>query len=332
MVLVTGGTGMVGMHLIASLLKRGEQVRALHRAGSDFQPVKQFFEYSGLQLEQVEWRVCELNDIPALEDAMEGCKEVFHAAALVSFHNKDRKLIYETNVQGTENIVNVALESDIEVLTYISSVAALGRDERTLVITEDTEWKDDPNLSNYARSKHMAEREVWRGMEEGLKVVVVNPGIILGIGDFCRSSAEIFRQLDKGMPFYPPGSNGFVAVQDVVEACHFLKENDLHNDRFLLVTEHMKFDELFAKVGATIDAKVPKKEAPFWLMRTVQILGSIKEFLTGKRAFVTREGIRNASNSYHYDNRKIKESGFKFTGLDSVIEETGKYYRSLVRS
>ncbi len=318
---------MVGMHLIAALLKAGEPVRALMRPTSDTTSLNRLLDHTGADRNLLEFIDGELLDVEVLTQAMHGCKQVFHAAALVSFHRKDKSKLFKTNVEGTFNMVNAALAtSGLEAFVYISSVAALGRNRSQDAVTEASEWKEDPELTNYARSKHMAEREVWRGSEEGLKVFIVNPSIILGIGDFERSSAEIFRQIDKGMPFYPPGSNGFVAVQDVVAACFHLLENDLSAERYILNTSHLTYGELFRKVGGAIGAKAPDAAAAPWLMRAVHLSVSLLEKLTGKRAFVTREGIRNASKSFRYDAGKIEASGFRFTPLDEVIRETGEYY------
>ncbi|WP_306641081.1 NAD-dependent epimerase/dehydratase family protein [Sanyastnella coralliicola] len=330
--LITGGTGLVGMHFIAALLKDKQEVRALIRKGADLTSVESFLRYQQLDPKSVDWVEGDILDVPSLMDAMEGVSRVIHAAALVSFHRKDRDLLYQVNVEGTANMVNVAMSAEIGEFVYISSVAALGRQDGALEVHEETEWKDDPELSHYARSKHMAEREVWRGSEEGLKVFVVNPGIIIGIGDFDRSSAEVFKQVDKGMPYYPGGSNGFVAVQDVIAASMHLIEHDHSNERYLLVGEHLKYQELFEQVGASIGAKVPSKEAPLWLMNTVRILSSIGERLTGKRAFITKENVKSASSNYRYLNDRMLSTSFKFTPLKGVIEETGKYYRSLSES
>lgn len=325
--LVTGGTGMVGMHLIAALLKAGEPVRALLRTTSDTSALDRLLKHVNADTSLLERVEGDLLDVESLTSAMHGCKKVFHAAALVSFHRKDKSKLFRTNVEGTFNMVNVALEtSGLEAFVYISSVAALGRNRRRDAVTEASEWKDDPDLANYARSKHMAEREVWRGSEEGLKIFMVNPSIILGIGDFERSSAEIFRQIDRGMPFYPPGSNGFVAVQDVVAACFHLLEHDLSAERYILNASHLTYGELFQKVGDAVGAKAPDAAAPRWLMRAVHLGVSLLEKISGKRAFVTREGIRNASKEFHYDARKMESTGFRFTPLDAVIRETGKYY------
>jgi len=173
----------------------------------------------------------------------------------------------------------------------------------------------------------MAEREVWRGHEEGLDVVIVNPGIILGIGDFSRSSAEVFQQLDKGMPFYPPGANGFVAVEDVTDACFNLLENGPLNERFLLVGAHMSLEMFFQKVAKSIGKEAPTKPASPFLMGLVWRLSKFVEFFTRKRGFITKEGVRNAQKKYAYDSSKLlTQTSFTYRDLDEVIKETGAYY------
>jgi nucleoside-diphosphate-sugar epimerase len=325
--LVTGGTGLVGMHLISALLKKGEPVRVMHRANSNLVPVKTFLRHALKSEMQPEWIVGELSDVGAIEDAMQGAHTVFHAAALVSFHPKDRNTLYDVNVHGTANMVNLALAEGVQKFVYISSVASLGRKDELEPVDETTEWKDGPELTHYSRSKHMAEREVWRGHEEGLDVVIVNPGVILGIGDFTRSSAEVFLQLDKGMSFFPPGANGFVAVEDVVDVCLHLLENGPLNERFLLVGAHMSLEELFQKVAKSIGKEAPTKAASPFLMGLVWRLSRIVEFFTRKRGFVTKEGVRNAQKKYAYDTSKLlNETSFKYREIDEVITETGAYY------
>ncbi len=315
------------MHLISTLMKKGEPVRVMHRANSDLGPVKAFLKHELKSDMQPEWVEGELSDVGAIEDAMENVETVFHAAALVSFHPKDRNALYEVNVHGTANMVNLSLTEGVSKFVYISSVAALGRKDDLEPVDETTEWKDGPELTHYSRSKHMAEREVWRGHEEGLDVVIVNPGIILGIGDFSRSSAEVFQQLDKGMPFYPPGANGFVAVEDVTDACFHLLENGPLNERFLLVGAHMTLKELFQKVAKSIGKEAPTKAASPFLMGLVWRLSRFVEFFTRKRGFVTKEGVRNAQKKYAYDTSKLlNETEFQYRDLDQVIEETGAYY------
>ncbi len=322
---------MVGMHLIAGLLRRGERVRALLRAGSSHEATDRFLQYCKLNPTDVEWVDGDILDVHSLELAMEGCSVVYHAAAMVSFHKRDRDTLYDVNITGTANVVNVALTGGCPTLVYISSVAALGRNSRGIPINEDSEWKDSPNLTNYARSKHMAEREVWRGHEEGLQVVIVNPSVILGIGDFNRSSAEIFKQVNKGVPFYPLGENGFVAVQDVVAACFHLLDGGHYNRRYLLNGEHRSFKALFEAIAIELGVSVPTKQVRPWMLYTAQFIAWVQQTFMGKKAFITSENVRTAGLTHRYDaSRIIDETGFRFTPLDGVISETAAYMKKVL--
>lgn len=324
---VTGGTGLVGIHLIAALLARGEAVRALFRSPASRGYAEKKLTEKGVSLDQLEWLEGDVLDIQAIEDAMRGCTRVFHAAALVSFHRCDRDALYRVNIGGTANIVNAALGEGIETLVYISSVAALGRNTKGIPISESSEWKDGPQLSNYARSKHMAEREVWRGREEGLRVVIVQPSIILGAGDFGRSSSEIFRRVYEGLPFYPPGSNGFVGVQDVVAATLHLLDHGHFNRSFLLVSENRSWQSIMTAIAKQLNRKAPQRTATRFLMHLARIGVWLQQLVTGRKAFITRESVRSAQGTMVYDQRRvIDETGFVFTPIDEVIAGTAQYF------
>ncbi|MGB0423682.1 MAG: NAD-dependent epimerase/dehydratase family protein [Flavobacteriales bacterium] len=334
MILVTGGTGLVGMHLLASLRADGKAVRACKRASSDLTKIKEFFDYSFPNkpeaFDEIEWLDTDLLDVESLTFAMSGCQEVYHSAAMVSFHPKDHKDMVDFNVGATANVVNVAMDLGVKSLGYVSSVAAFGRDGKKPV-SEKTVWKYDDENSTYAGSKYNSELEVWRGVEEGLNAYMVNPGIIIGIGDFERSSAELFKQVHKGIPFYPGGSNGFVGVQDVVEVLRNITENGAPSRRYLLVAENWSYQTLFDKIAQAVGGKAPEKAAPQILLTLYCWLQKAKEFLTGKRAFVTKESIRNASQMYSYDASKVKsELNHSFHDVGEVINETGSYFKSLI--
>ncbi|MBI1267573.1 MAG: NAD-dependent epimerase/dehydratase family protein [Cryomorphaceae bacterium] len=331
MIFVTGGTGLVGMHAVATFLRRGERLRLLVREGSDRDPLLALLRDQGLS-EDVMWVEGDLFDTTFLVEAMEGCTAVFHAAAMVSFHAADRDMLYKVNVEGTANVVNAALEREIQTFYYISSVAALGRGGRGSVTEEETEWKDGPELTNYARSKHLAEREVWRGHEEGLRVVVVNPGVIVGRGDFSRSSAALYSNIDKGLPFFPAGSNGFVAVEDVVDACFYLRDNGRFNERYLLVGEHQSFQHLFNKIAESIAVLPPQKSAPNWLLNLAWRAAWVWEKISGKRAVITREAVQNTDQDYRYSAEKMSATGFAFRPLDAVIKSAGEAYKAKYKS
>ncbi len=217
MVLVTGATGLVGSHLVQALVQQGKQVRALYRSVIP--------AYAGA--DTVEWVQGDIRDIIALEEALTGIKQVYHCAAVVSFNPKHNPALYQTNVEGTTNVVNACITVGVQKLVYVSSVAALGRMNQDVDIDENMHWSPKNNNSEYGKSKYLAEMEVWRGIGEGLEAVIVNPSIILGTGDWNGGSSQIFKTVYNEFNWYTDGITGFVDVTDVVSAMLLLMESNV---------------------------------------------------------------------------------------------------------
>ena len=222
MILVTGGTGLLGSHLLLELARSGKNVRALKRKSSNISQVRKVFLYyvqnADELLQNIEWFEGDLLDFGSIEDSLEGVKEIYHAGAVVSFYPSDHKSMLKVNIEGTANLVNLALEKAISKFCYVSSVSTLGRADNLGLTDEETYWKASNKNSQYAISKYGAEREVWRGIEEGLNAVIVNPSVILGPGDWKSGSPAFFSRIGKGLKFYTSGINGFVDVRDVSKA------------------------------------------------------------------------------------------------------------------
>ena len=219
MILLTGGTGLVGSHILYELTSRGEKVRATRRSSSKTDIVERLFRfYSGEDaprlLGNIEWINADLADYYSLEDALKGVTHVIHAAAMVSFNPGEAQNMLAVNAEGTSNLVNACLEKGVEKFCFVSSVSSLGKHPSGKEVDEDVEWQPDDNRSAYSYSKFRAEMEVWRASKEGLPVIVVNPSVIIGPVDWKRSSGRLFYSVQKGMPFYTTGVTGFVDARD----------------------------------------------------------------------------------------------------------------------
>lgn len=332
MVLVTGGTGLVGGRILLELAQSGQPVKALKRATADTQWVEKLFELhmpNGYNL--IQWVDGDVNDVPSLEEAMGGCHTVVHAAAVVSFHRKDRENMFKINVEGTANVVNVALGHGIKRFCHISSTAALGRSIPGEHIDEGATWKKSPLNSQYAISKYNAENEVWRGSVEGLNVVVVNPSIVIGTGNPQRSSGALFSRVMKGLKFYPGGSNGFVSADDVARACNHLLKEEVFGERFVLSSANLSYRDLFSKIATSLGKKPPTTEASPGMMNLYRIAQGLLEFFGGGRASVTKQNVRNAANQVYYDGNKItRHCSFTYGDIDKAIDDSAQYYQSLV--
>lgn len=200
MILVTGGTGFLGSYLLRALVTAGKPVRALYRRHIPDQllDVK----------DRVEWVQGDVLDVGSLEEAMQGVAQVYHCAAIVSFHPDRRAQMLKINVEGTANVVNIALDAGVKKLVHVSSVAALGRAKEQAAINERSQWEESSNNSYYAISKHLSEMEIWRGIAEGLPAVIVNPSIILGSGYWHDGSGMLLKTPGKNFPIIPKASTG----------------------------------------------------------------------------------------------------------------------------
>lgn len=315
MVLVTGGTGLVGSYLIKALLDAGTPVRALCRR-----------PYEGLVLTRedcarVDWAQGDLMDILSLESAMEGIQQVYHCAAIVSFHPRQALDLFKVNTEGTANVVNAALEKGVRKMVYVSSVAALGRLKEDGLIDESAEWSEETNNSLYGKSKYHAEMEVWRGIAEGLEAVIVNPTIILGAGDWEKGSAALFKSAYDEFPWYTEGVSGFIDVRDVVSAMIRLMNSPLHAERFLLNGDNWTYRQLFTAMAGAFGKRSPHKKVSPLVGEVVWRMEFIKGLFTGKDPLVTRETARTAQAITRFDARKIEASlpGFQFIPLEDSI-------------
>jgi len=323
---ITGATGLVGMRLMFDLLSNEQDVVALKRINSDLNLVKRVFNFYGNEslFDKIIWKDGDVLDVYSLEDAMKDCRFVYHTAAMVSFHRNDKIVMFDINVTGTANVVNTALVLGVEKMCYISSTAAVGRSIPGETITEESEWKESTLNSSYAVSKYQSELEVWRGIEEGLNAVIVNPSVIIGPGTKGKSSALLFS---KKVPFYPVGVNAYVSVEDVSTVCLQLLSSNISNQRYILSSENLDYKTLFSLIANSMNYNPPIRSAQKWMIKVAWVVEGIVEFFTGKKAAVTKETIRSAGNEVFYDSSKIrKELNFSFESVETSIARTGKFY------
>jgi dihydroflavonol-4-reductase len=303
-------------------VEKGYAVRAIRRQN------KLPFFISPDILNKVEWVPGDVLDMASLEDAAEGIDTIIHSAAMVSFLAAERRQMYKTNVEGTANMVNIALDKNIQRFVHISSVAALGRTANAGIVTEQRLWEESKVNTHYAISKYHAEMEVWRGMGEGLDTVILNPGTVLGFGDWHSSSCAIFKTVYNEFPWYTTGINGFVAVEDVSKATVALMESAVRNERFIITGDNWSFKQLLDTIADGFHKKKPAKEATAFLGEMAWRIEKIKAFFSGKKPLLTKESARVAHSKTHFDNSKILNTlpGFSFTPLQNAIKSSCKKY------
>jgi dihydroflavonol-4-reductase len=322
-VLITGGTGFLGAYTIRELILQGFAVRAIRRSTT-----LPFFIPADI-LQQVEWMEGDILDIVSLEEAMEGVDTVIHAAAKVSFDPKERKELFHVNIEGTANVVNIALEKNIRRFVHISSVAALGRTANGDTVTEEKKWQESKLNTQYAISKYYAEREVWRGMGEGLNVVILNPSTILGYGDWNSSSCAIFKNSYREFPWYTTGVNGFVDVADVAKVAVLLMQQEISAERFIVSADNWSFQQLLNTIAEGFHKKLPTKEASPFMGEVAWRMEKLKSRFSGRKPLLTRQSARVAQSKTYFQHNKLLKAlpGFSFTPLAQSIERACEQYQ-----
>ncbi len=326
MILVTGGTGLVGTYLLHELTCKGYKVRALLRPGQKPYNTEKLFDCisdtSEQLIKQVEWIEGDVLDPFSLQQAMEGVDYVYHCAALISFNPADLKAMLEVNIEGTANVVNACLENGVKKLCYVSSIAALGQPEKGEMTDENAHWKTSRVNSGYAISKYGGEREVWRGIEEGLNAVIVNPSVITGAGCHRKATNSLFRSIQNFLPFYTTGVNGYVDVRDVAKAMILLMESTVSGERFVLNSENLSLKDFFIKAADILGKPHPRIALNGTMLSALARMDEMRGKLTGSRPLLTRENARAAMAKSYYSAKKFS-AAFDYTFIpvsDSLKE------------
>lgn len=325
MIYVTGGTGLLGSHLLVELTKEKDSIRAIYRSEKKRIQTQQLFKFYypedwEAKFAQIEWLEGDILDVPFLLESMKNCEYVYHCAALVSFHKNDFNRLIKINREGTANVVNACLHLNVKKLCYVSSTAAIGGNVKEL-ISEKTKWKNTPTTSGYSISKYNAEREVWRGIEEGLNAVMVNPCVILGAGNWNDSSLTIFRTLEKGLKFYPPGSNATVDARDVSTIMIALMKSDIHSQRYLCIGSNQSFYNLMNEISKQLHVKAPTIKTGRFMVEVARRFSWFFSLFSSKKPSITKETVHSLFGERVYDNSKIKKAiGYEFKTLEETIE------------
>tara|TARA_B100000287_G_scaffold426316_1_gene474027 strand:- start:155 stop:1159 length:1005 start_codon:yes stop_codon:yes gene_type:complete len=329
MIFVTGGTGLVGAHVLLNLSQKKKRFKAFKRESSSLKVCESIFGYYEAQdlFSKIEWVDGDINDIPSLQRGMKECDHVLHIAGIVSFDPNDINLVNKVNIEGTANIINVAIDAGIKKIGYVSSIAALGKHTDKSIIDEECHFKKTNTESNYAYSKYYAEQEVWRASQEGVDVVIINPSVILGPGDWNKGSSKIFQRIHQGLKFYTEGTTGYVDVVDVAEILLILFFSKIKNERFIVNAINLPIRDCFDKIA--IEFNKPKatiKVTPI-LKSLAWRIEYMRSLFTGEKPLLTRETANSAIKKVAFSSNKlIKEIDFKFIDIDDTISKYCKWY------
>lgn len=311
-VLVTGATGFIGSYILRYLLNREDvDVVGLCRPTSSFAQIADIRDL-------IEWRKADIRDLPELNESMKGVDIVINASGAISHSYKD---LIEINVEGTANLVNLALHNGVKRFIHISSTAALGG-ARNRLINETDLWPDKPLKFNYGWTKYLAEQEVWRAGEEGLSVAIINPPMVIGAGDWHLFPSFI-KTIYNGLKWYPSGSIGVVDVRDIAKMCLQLAFTEsVSNERYICSSENWALKDISRSVAQNLGIQGPVKELKDshismmkWILPIVQLMGFYKE--------IPIEFAEYAQHQLSYDNTKsIKQLKFSYIPVKPAIEDT----------
>ncbi|WP_395094010.1 NAD-dependent epimerase/dehydratase family protein [Vaginella massiliensis] len=328
MIFVTGGTGLVGVNLLLRLTTQYAHIRALKRKNSNLNTVKDFFEKHGAgeRYQQIDWVEGDLLDVTFVEEILQDVETIFHAAALVSFDNRLDDEIIATNVTATENLVNAAIEAKVNDFVFVSSIATLDDlNPLTKMLDENSAFNPNKKHSTYALSKLRAEMEVWRGSQEGLNVIVVNPSIIIGSLDGKRESERIFRNHFTNR-YAPAGGSGFVDVRDVVAILLELHQKKIYNQKFILNSENVYYFDVLNRIAEKYHQKT--KKVPNSLLYGIHKISQLgKPFGLPNLDRGTLKAITTLTS---YDNHKIKSTlHYDFIPIDEALDYHFEHYKQL---
>lgn len=328
MILVTGGTGLVGSHLLLELTKESQAIRAIYRSKDRISGVEKLFTFAKAEsrFSKINWIRADITDLTELSAAFQGIQTVYHCAALISFDPYLFDQLIKINVEGTANVVNLCLAQEVTKLCYLSTIASLGKLPNT-PINEENHW--DPNEENsvYAISKYGAETEVWRASQEGLTVLVFNPGVILGEGSLEEGSGKLFKRVLKNNPYYPTGGTAFIDVKDLVLLMVDGMASSLKNKRFVTIAGNYSYKYILSEMAKSLAKKAPTKSISRNKLLFAAALDKLSGFFTRKRK-LSIPLVDSASYVQTYDNQKLKDAlSFKPTPIKNTIQRVAVYHK-----
>tara|TARA_B100000795_G_scaffold92606_2_gene67727 strand:- start:23203 stop:24216 length:1014 start_codon:yes stop_codon:yes gene_type:complete len=334
MILVTGGTGLVGSHLLYSLAISGAKVRAIYRESNSLARVEKVFGYytnieeAKTLYNTIEWVLADITNLPALTKAFANCTQVYHCAAMIEFDSKKYETLKKVNVEATANIVNIALLQGVQKLCYVSSIATLGNTTDGKSTTEETPFNQNGDNNVYSLTKYAAEMEVWRGTLEGLKAIIINPGVILGAGSWHRGSGAIISLASKAMPYFTGGTIAVVDVQDVVNCMLLLMKSSVKNERYILVGANMRYQDFTKHLALAFDKKPPTKEIEQWKLLLASTFYFIGNRLFGLKRRLLKTNVKSLYSNTSYSAHKIEAClKFRFTPVAETVIRVVKRYK-----
>ncbi|MBX3170956.1 MAG: NAD-dependent epimerase/dehydratase family protein [Candidatus Eremiobacteraeota bacterium] len=321
-VLVTGGGGFVGSHLVRALLSRGHQVRVLARSPKSVEILRD---------QRFETAIGDLKDRKSLRAAVKDCQRVFHCAADYRLWSRNVRELYENNVDGTENLLRACREQGVKEVVYTSSVAAIGIPKSGRPGEETTPVTLDDMIGHYKRSKFLAQ-QVAQDFAKNYPVYIVNPSTPIGSHDWKPTATGkiIVDFLNGKMPAFVDTGLNLVAVEDVVDGHLLAPEKGQPGRLYILGNQNMTLEQILQKLASLTQKKAPKVKLPYGF---VYGLAWAENFLTGtllkREPFIPLEGVKMARKRMWFSNdRAVRELGFRPTSVDMALQRAIDWYQT----
>ena len=329
MILVTGGTGLVGSHLIYQLTLENNVIRATHRADSDIERVKLLFKFYSKDFNElfkkIEWIEADLNNLSQLQDAFKDISFVYHCAAYISFDPSRYETLRRVNIRGTANIVNLCINNKIKKLCHVSSVATLGYNIKE--IDENNYWDGNKHKSAYAISKYGAEMEVWRGVQEGVKSVIINPGVIIGPGFSKSAFGTIIKMVTNKKRFHTCGKTGYVDVRDIANIMIRLMNSKIENERYILVNKNLSYKKVIDMVSSNLGMKNKSTFVSKSKLKIALGFDLVSSKFFNKERKLSKALCKTLTRDFNYSSKKIKKNlNFEFTSILETFEKSCQFY------
>lgn len=329
MILVTGGTGLVGSHLIYQLTLENNVIRATHRADSDIERVKLLFKFYSKDFNElfkkIEWIEADLNNLSQLQDAFKDISFVYHCAAYISFDPSRYETLRRVNIRGTANIVNLCINNKIKKLCHVSSVATLGYNIKE--IDENNYWDGNKHKSAYAISKYGAEMEVWRGVQEGVKSVIINPGVIIGPGFSKSAFGTIIKMVTNKKRFHTCGKTGYVDVRDIANIMIRLMNSKIENERYILVNKNLSYKKVIDMVSSNLGMKNKSTFVSKSKLKIALVFDLVSSKFFNKERKLSKALCKTLTRNFNYSSKKIKKIlNFEFTSILETFEKSCQFY------
>jgi dihydroflavonol-4-reductase len=315
--------------LLYRFRESGKNIIATYRDLKSLDKTREIFESyekgAGAQVDYFQWKQSDILEIPSLEIAMQNVTTVYHCAAAIDHLPFEE--MKNINMRGTENVINVALAAGVKKFCHVSSIAALGEAVGNRAVNEDDFFNLDGLNTNYAITKFGAEMEAWRGTQEDMDVIIINPGVIIGEGNWKSGSGQLISKTASGNKFYTNGSSGFIDVRDVTKAMKYLTESDLKNDRYILVSENKTYREVLDLIALSLQKPKPNIQLKSGVLKLISHLLKVPNLL-GFSTRLSMAKVQSMTSKTKYSNTKIRKIlNFELTPLEETIDRVATFYR-----